>query len=107
MRTNAHAAAARLLAARCFSPIPRPAVEIGELSMVHHDCQEQAAHFPRPAHFPFIPPRLLLSQEQEAYVPRLACHHSLPVGKSACRLHEGLRLSGLFSTVDTGHELSG
>lgn len=38
----------------------------------------------------------------EAYVPRLACHHSLPVGKVGCHLHESMRLSGLFEAVDPG-----
>ena len=39
--------------------------------------------------------------EAAEYLPRQCCHHSLPPGKVACRLHEALRLAGTVP-FDTG-----
>ena len=41
--------------------------------------------------------RRQLKQESASYLPRQACHMSLPPGKVACHLHEALRLSGLVA----------
>ena len=46
-----------------------------------------------------------LDEECEAYLPRQACHYSLPPDKVACHLHEELRRSGVVP-YDTGPALS-
>lgn len=46
-----------------------------------------------------------LDEEDERFLPREGCHHSLPPDKVACHLHEELRLSGLVP-YDTGPAVS-
>ena len=36
--------------------------------------------------------------EAEAYLPRLGCHISLPIGKVACHLHEAIRQAGVLKS---------
>ena len=47
-----------------------------------------------------------LGLESERYLPRLACHNSLPPGRIACAKHEWIRRAGLVGFVDEGPRAS-